>query len=190
MVNPTALVASLAIIGSAQAVRLLGRVNPAKELTWPATGVSFNFQGTQVTINFSKVTGDNSLLLVVDGKATVIPNVSSNSITTPTLKNGKHTVELRKRSEASFGTLQFGGVTTKGTILMDTVPARRIEYIGDSITVGYGEAGVFPCVNTAALEDAPNTYAAMTARNLSSDYSLVAWSGRGELCSFCFVDVR
>lgn len=181
MVNLSLVASTLALLAQTQATRFLGRVNPAtKELTWPATGVAFNFQGTQATINFSKAAGDNSVALVIDGGTPIVlANVANSSVATPTLKNGKHTVVLLKRSEASFGTLTFQGIATKGTVLKDTVPARRIEYIGDSITVGYGEAGTYPCVNTAELEDAPNTYAALTAGSLSADYSLVAWSGRG-----------
>ena len=59
------------------------------------------------------------------------------------------------------------------------MPAKRIEIIGDSISVGYGEDGTYPCTNTAALEDAEATYGALTAQALGYDYSIIAWSGKG-----------
>lgn len=39
--------------------------------------------------------------------------------------------------------------------------------------------GVLPCTNTAALEDNPKTYAALSANSLKAEYDIVAWSGIG-----------
>lgn len=110
-------------------------------------------------------------------------SVNGTSIATPAaLADGPHTVSIRKRSEAQFGSIYVGDVSTPGTLGNDTAPAgRRIQLIGDSITVGYGMDGTYPCVNSAALEDAPNTYGALTARNLSAEYDIIAWSGKGLL---------
>ena len=168
--------------GDSTAIRYLGRVNPAtKELTWPGTGVSFAFTGTSATISLTSVSGSNSVDLSIDGGApTVIANVVGTSISTPSgLSKGRHTVVLRKRSEANLGTVFLGNVTTDGSLEADMAPRRKIEIIGDSITVGYGLDGTNPCTNTAALEDNPKTYGALAADALSADYSIVAWSGKG-----------
>lgn len=163
-------------------VRYLGRVNPAtKELTWPGTGVSFTFTGTTATIGIASVSGANSADLFIDGGAPiVISNVAGTSITTPAgLSQGTHTVVLHKRSEAVLGTFALGDITTDGTIIADAAPKRRIEIIGDSISVGYGLDGTNPCTNTAAVEDNPKTYGALAATSLNADYSVIAWSGKG-----------
>ncbi|KFY80673.1 hypothetical protein V499_00501 [Pseudogymnoascus sp. VKM F-103] len=168
--------------GSTGAFRFLGRVNPAtKELTWPGTGISFTFTGSSASIQLTSVTGTNSVDLIIDGgKPTVISNVAGTSISTPAgLSNGKHVVVLRKRSESLYGTIVIGGVTTDGTIGADVAPTRRIEIIGDSISVGYGLDGTNPCTNTAAVENNPKTYGALAAEQLGADYSVVAWSGKG-----------
>ncbi|KAL9622186.1 MAG: hypothetical protein Q9160_003369 [Pyrenula sp. 1 TL-2023] len=174
--------ALFALLGHVQALRYLGRVNPStKELSWPGTGVTFTFTGSKASIGLSQVTGTNSVDLVIDGGApTVIPNVSGASISTPAgLSKGTHTVVLRKRSEANMGSIFLGQITTDGTLGADVTPQRRIEIIGDSISVGYGLDGVLPCTNTAALEDNPKTYEAVAAKALGADYSVVAWSGKG-----------
>lgn len=170
------------VVAPASAVRLLGRVNPAtKELTWPGTGVSFTFTGTSAKIGLANVGGTNSVDLIIDGgEPTVISNVEGTSISTPSgLARGDHTVVLRKRSEALYGTIVIGEITTDGTIGEDEVPERQIEIIGDSISVGYGLDGVNPCTNNAEVEDNPKTYGPLAAEALSADYNVVAWSGIG-----------
>ncbi|KAL2811250.1 hypothetical protein BJX63DRAFT_433542 [Aspergillus granulosus] len=170
--------------GGASHFRYLGRVNPAtKELTWPGTGVAFTFTGTSATINLDQVTGVHSFELTVDnGEPVVFLDVTSTtpSISTPSgLSYGTHTVELRKRSEAYFGTVFIGSIATDGTLIESQAPTHMIEVIGDSITVGYGLDGVNPCTNTAALENNPKTYAALAAKAVGADYSVIAWSGKG-----------
>lgn len=171
---------SLAIHGT-QSERLLGRVNPeTRELSWPGTGVSFSFTGSSATINLQRMSGSNSAELTVDDVATVIPDVNGTSISTPPgLSNGTHHVVLRKRSEALFGSIFLGNITTTGSFEKDEEVTRKIEFIGDSITVGYGLDGVNPCRNTAAVENNPKTYGALAAAALKADYSMIAWSGIG-----------
>ncbi|PVH91589.1 carbohydrate esterase family 2 protein [Periconia macrospinosa] len=168
-------------INGAQGERLLGRVNPeTRELSWPGTGVAFSFTGSSATINLQRVSGSNSVELTVDGIATVIPSVSGASISTPPgLSNGTHKVVLRKRSEALFGSIFLGNITTVGTFEKDDEVTRKIEFIGDSITVGYGLDGVNPCQNNASVENNPKTYGALTAGALKADYAMIAWSGIG-----------
>jgi lysophospholipase L1-like esterase len=165
---------------SGSTFRYLGRVNPAtKELTWPASGITFTFTGTSASVPITSITGANAIIVSVDGVVKTIDNVTGSSITTGTLSQGLHTVEIRKKSEASFGSIVIGNPTTSGTFSPVTQPKKRIEIIGDSISVGYGLDGTYPCTNTASLENAPQTYGALTAKNLSADYSIVAWSGKG-----------
>lgn len=182
MVGITSWLPLLAALETVHAIRYLGRVNPAtKELTWSATGVSFTFSGTSATIGLEALTGSSSAELIVDGKSTYISNVAGSSISTPTnLTNGNHTVEFRKSSEAGFGSIFLGNITTDGTFGPD-VPAlsRKIEIIGDSITSAYGIGGLLPCTNTAALEIISESYSVLAATALKADYSIISWSGIG-----------
>jgi lysophospholipase L1-like esterase len=182
MIGLCSLLSILAVFETAEALRYLGRVNPAtKELTWSATGISFAFSGTSATIEFESLTGSNSAEVTIDGVSTYIPNLSNLSISTPTnLTLGNHTMTFRKSSEALLGSIFLGNVTTTGTFLPDPpAPSRKIEIIGDSITSGYGIGGKLPCTNTAALEIISETYSVRTANALRADYSIISWSGIG-----------
>ncbi|KAH6692724.1 SGNH hydrolase-type esterase domain-containing protein [Plectosphaerella plurivora] len=169
--------------------RFVGRVNPeTRELTWPSTGVAFTFEGTSASININTVSGTSSVDLIIDGgEPILIPNVEGDAITIPTLPAGTHTVELRKRSESYFGTFRVTDVTTDGTLLEDVAPERKVEIIGDSISVGYGLDGVFPCVDTSLTQSNTKTYGAVAARALGADYSVVAWSGKGLIRNYASV---
>lgn len=168
---------------AAESTRFLGRVNPAtRELTWPASGIAVAFDGTTASIPITSQWGTVAVEMVIDdGPPIAIPNVDGPAITTPAgLPRGRHTVTVRKKSEAYFGSLFVGQPTTDGELVdLGPRPKRSIEIIGDSISVGYGLEGVFPCANAADNEAATKTYGALTANNLSADYSIVAWSGKG-----------
>lgn len=174
------IVAHAAAVAAQCPVRYLGRVNPAtRELTWPSSGLSFTFTGTEASIEIESTTGENSVELTVDGEPTIILDVDGSTIFTPSLPFGNHSVSLRKRSEAQYGTIFLGDITSDGSIRRDTPPARQIEIIGDSISVGYGLDGVLPCTDSAAFQNNPKTYGAVAAKALGADYSVVAWSGKG-----------
>ncbi|KAF3911175.1 hypothetical protein AA313_de0209344 [Arthrobotrys entomopaga] len=160
--------------------RLVGRCNPStREMSWPGSGIAFTFQGTTASIAISSLWGDTSVDIFIDGTTTVISEVSGTAFTIGPLASGTHTVEIRKRSDAYYGSVYLGDVTTDGYIVNVAPPSKRIEIVGDSISVGYGLDGVLGCTNSAALEDNPLTYGAVAAGILGVDYSVVAWSGKG-----------
>jgi len=187
MLSINTLLSVLAVLGPAQAIRYLGRVNPAtKELSWSATGVSFTFSGKSATIGIEALSGANSAELIIDGKSTYIPELSGTSVTTPSsLPSGNHTVIFRKSSEAQFGSIFIGNITVDGTFGPDVpVKDRRIEVIGDSITSGYGIGAALPCTNNAALEIISETYSVRTAEALNADLSIISWSGIGVIRNY------
>jgi hypothetical protein len=137
------------------------------------------FTSTSASVPITAISGTNAVAVIADGVPISIDNVESTSISTGTLPQGVHTVEFRKKSEALFGSISIGDPTTSGSFCALAQPTKRIEIIGDFISVGYGVSGTYPCTNTAAMEDATVTYGALMAKNISADYSIVAWSGKG-----------
>lgn len=67
----------------------------------------------------------------------------------------------------------------------------KIEFIGDSITCGYGvdDENELHSFSTAT-EDVTKTYAYKTAEELQADYSMVAYSGYGIISGYTTSDQR
>ncbi len=94
---------------------------------------------------------------------------------------GEHTVCVIKETEAAYGRAGVSQIMTDGEILTPPPQAKlRLEFIGDSITCGYGNI----CSNASpdfvtAEENFSQTYAAVAARILDAEISVVAASGNG-----------
>ena len=90
-------------------------------------------------------------------------------------------IRVIKLSEAAFGFAGFKQLEIDGEILPSKLPpAQKIEYIGDSITCGYGVEGVWgKDVFTTQQERADKSYAFLTAKNLKAQFQCCSWSGIG-----------
>lgn len=97
-------------------------------------------------------------------------------------KPEKRKIRLVKMSEAAFGSVGVRYIQTEGeTPVFPTAGReRKIEFIGDSITCGYGNEGVLDRdVFCTAQENPEEAYAILTAEALDAEYQLVSWSGIG-----------
>ncbi len=180
-------------------VKLLGRTYPTGNSLWLAlsgTGIEFTFTGAKAELT---LLGDNIIgsataecnycrygiyvndKLVIDDllkeKNKVITVFDSTQIETVTIR-------VIKLSESASSTLGIGKikVLSEGTVTPAPNKVHRIEFIGDSITCGYGvdnpdRRGTF----STQTEDVTKTYAYKTAQALNADYSIVAFSGYGVL---------
>jgi lysophospholipase L1-like esterase len=95
-------------------------------------------------------------------------------------------IRLVKYSEVAFGRVGIKGIITDGTKPVPTQAGiRKLEFIGDSITCGYGIEGVLNVDTfTTAQENPWEAYAATTARALNADYHLISWSGIGIISNY------
>ncbi len=96
------------------------------------------------------------------------------------LSKGKHTIEVYRQNEANHCAMLLKSITMKG------VPCERpkdrdllIEFVGDSITAGYGNLGMsgIESPGHAKNSDATSTYAFLTAKNLNADITVTCRSG-------------
>lgn len=100
------------------------------------------------------------------------------------LADTPHTLVIRKLTEASIGgTAAFKGIYLASGKKLLPPPAtadKKILFIGDSITCGYGVLGDSATCNfSPETEHALSTYAAYTAQALRADFHVVAISGIG-----------
>ena len=181
-------------------VKLLGRTWSKDDvcyLGYSCTGIEFEMTGTKA-----------EALLWSDGKAwdnnlKAWMAVFINDETTPSKrfclneeegryllyegeKEEKVKIKLIKYSEAAFAKVGIIGLEIEGGKPNPTPDkALKIEFIGDSITCGYGNEGILgKDVFTTAQENPYLAYASQTARELDADYHLVSWSGIGILSSY------
>ncbi|MBE6022976.1 MAG: GDSL family lipase [Cellulosilyticum sp.] len=100
----------------------------------------------------------------------------------------EETVKIRlvKYSEAAFAKVGIKLLKIQGEPPIPTAQKNlKIEFIGDSITCGYGNEGRLDIDQfTTAQENPYLAYAAQTALQLEADYQLVSWSGIGILSSW------
>ena len=93
------------------------------------------------------------------------------------LPAGKHTFAIYRQSEHSFGEVGVCALSYDGEML--DKPADKdlyIEFIGDSISCGYGNIGNS---GDALSSDGTQAYTFITAQTLNADWSTVSWSGLG-----------
>ena len=99
------------------------------------------------------------------------------------LPDGRHTVRLMYVIEGfEFYPEFWGFVLDKGRSLVEApaLPCRKIEFIGNSITCGYGNEGLKKEEHfDYATENHYYSYASITARSLEAQHWVVARSGIG-----------
>ncbi|MDP9037101.1 MAG: GDSL-type esterase/lipase family protein [Myxococcota bacterium] len=176
--------------GSAALAHLIGRSDTrdaaGPRFSWPGTAIAAHFVGTGIAVQLAD-SGSNYFSVVIDGAAPTALATSSgtrNYALASGLPPGEHSIVLTKRTESYVGVVQYLGLTvTGGSLVPFAEPLTRwIEYVGDSITCGYGVLGTSAmCPFTPATEDETATYAALSAAQLHAMRTIIAYSGIGVL---------
>ncbi len=101
-------------------------------------------------------------------------------------------VRLVKFSEAAFAKVGIKSIEVEGNsepIRPTQAKMRKIEVIGDSITCGYGNEGIWNVDDfTTMLENPWLGYAVQVAEALEAEVQLVSWSGIGVYSSWTETD--
>ena len=147
---------------------------------WPGVYFEAAFRSSTVALSFDD--SANNFNVIIDGKLVmVVHKPGHRSIDVDALGAGPHTIRVEKRSETQYATGRFLGFT--GAYATPVQPrVRQVEFIGDSLTVGYGNTSAFTqCTPEEIFEttDAQEGFAALTARHFDADYQINAFSGLG-----------
>lgn len=172
-----------------QRIQYIGRVslsNPTAPLfTFPGVQIRARFGGTSLKMMAKPMSG--YFMASIDGcKAFKVgfnsPNDSIVSLAAG-LTNGQHEVQIMYVTEGYDRRAEFWGfiLDDKADLLQPApLPSRKIEFIGNSITCGYGVESMV-CSDPFSDETCNHylTYAAETARRLDALHVVVARSGIG-----------
>lgn len=151
---------------------------------WPGTYFRCRFTGSRMGLKLEG-SSDVKFNVFIDQMPPKI--ISCNSGETiwvaEGLNPGIHTLLVVKRTEAFLGKTVFKGLIIDPRCRLlrwENFPEHRIEFIGNSITCGYGVEGENR--NESFKPETENsylTYAAILARTFNADYSTIAHSGLG-----------
>ena len=164
---------------------------------WTGATITVAVSGTaSVALN---VTGSSQWTVSVDGTVTLVvqsasPQPQLTVIASGLSKTAAHTVSAMKMMEALCGPVTLSGVVLDagGKLLpAPSPPERRLAFLGDSITCGYGAMGVAPCSgyscgapvdaakNISNWESGYDSYGAILGRRFKADSQIVCVSGAG-----------
>ena len=163
------------------------------------TGVEFTFKGTECTVtvnngnegstNPSDIDGHPRIAIYLNGERVVDDMIDAAVKSYPVFTSEdpiEADVKIVKLSESANSTFYISGISVNGTAIS---PAENkdhlIEFIGDSITCGYGvdDEDMNHHFSTRT-EDNTKTYAYKTAELLDADYSMVSFSGYGIISGY------
>lgn len=195
-------------VASGEKVKVIGRTyvdaNNQRWLTNTTSGIEFTFTGTKAAVtlvgDFLATGGSEAnqarIAMYVDGERVVDDMVDDAEKTYEIVTDSSvaaHTVKVLKLSESASATVGIKDITVTavGGIKPTADKAHRIEFIGDSITCGYGiDDEVKEHTFKNSTEDGSKTYAYKTAMALDADYSTVSVSGIGVISNYTSAGVK
>lgn len=182
-----ALILAAALIQTPLPLNIGGRVAPAPggahDFGWPGVYFEGRFIGPSVEIAVD--TGEEHVAVSIDGvRKAELTKSGQIRLKLDRLGPGEHVVRLDKLTESQSGSSRFQGffVGEGGKALPAQARPRRIEFIGDSHTVGYGVRSASRDCTQQQVHDLTDTslaFGPILARRLDADYRIEAFSGRG-----------
>lgn len=153
----------------------------AASCQWPASEVRLVVNGSTLIAKMEEF-GADRWEVVLDGspKYVIAPTPGTGAYRIDLGAPQTHSVSLVKRTEAFVGSTTFRAFECPGGRLLQAHRSRHtIEFVGDSITCGFGNEGSNAQEPfKPETENAYFSFASIAARQLNADASLIAWSGR------------
>lgn len=184
-------------------VKATGRTKMMGDVRWltlSAGQIEFKFYGTSASID---ILGDKTatdpkasdkrahIAIELDGVRVIDTLIDKNENTYDVLQDfGQkakwHTVSVIKLSEVNQSSFAITGIHTMSAGEIEPTENRRlnIEFVGDSITCGYGVKGQLEDPFMTETEDCTMSFAGIAAKKLNADYSLVSSSGSGAVSGY------
>ena len=168
-------------------IQYIGRIDFSDSLhpvfTYPGVQIRTGFTGTSLSMMCKQQSG-YFMVEIDDGEAKKVSFLDNTVVDLASnLEDGTHQAVITYVTEGYERLPEFHGFfVDKGKTLAPAtqMPTRKIEFIGNSITCGYGIEAKSP--NETYLDETANyyySYAARTARTLNAQAVVVARSGIG-----------
>lgn len=182
------------ITATPQYVKRLGRTLYQDEILWLAlsgSGIEFIFEGRHLEIclqgdDHTVADADLARVAVYIDEERVLDEMIRSPQPCYTILDEQAprtcTIRLIKLSEAPMSIVGIRDLIADDAASLRPAPSKshRIEFIGDSITCGYGtDDNDLSHTFSTATEDVTKAYAYRTAQALDADYSMVSYSGYG-----------
>ena len=176
-------------------VKPLGRTfmrDGARILSHTCSGVEFAFRGTSadITLTSNCKSSKARAAFYVDGELVKDTMLNSKEETFRIFESDEPRnciISVVKLSEAAYSNRGVKSINVTSEYGIIPTPARKhkIEFIGDSITCGYGvdAADQYEAFSTTN-ENGAKTYAALVGKHFKADYNIISWSGIGVYSSY------
>lgn len=173
---------------AAPEIRYVGRTLAADDgvsFDWSGTWFECRFTGRSIALRASD-TGRNYFNVTVDGQPVGTISIAGRDtlvVLASGLRRGEHHLRVQRRTEGEQGrTTLHALVLDRGGRLLEApaAPGRHIEFVGNSLTCGYGTEGRSADEPfKAETENCDKSFSCIVARYFGADYSLVSHSGQG-----------
>jgi hypothetical protein len=160
-----------------------------RHLVGSVSSLKFRYRGNHCRIwiqNLAPPGGYCYITLIVDGVRQPRKAIHTDSFSpleiTPPKESEYHDLELYKETEAINGHIVISSIEAEAIEKFPFVKRKKIEFIGNSITVGMGsDPASVPCDRgiPADQQNAFDAYGPRTARALEMDYMITGVSGMG-----------
>jgi lysophospholipase L1-like esterase len=174
-------------------VRIMGRheVVTQDSVRFAASGVviSVQFRGTSVAVDlhdeFRGGSSYNWFTVMIDGvEHSRFRTLSGQTryVLAESLPAGSHRLDLIKDTEGQNGWNALTGIHAEALAELPPAPERKIEFIGDSITCGFGvDDSLIGCKDGTWFDQhrASHAFGPLTARRFNAQYMLTGFSGMG-----------
>ncbi len=185
---------------SSQYISYMGRIDKSNPnyvtFSYPGVTIFSKFRGKSISARFhdfanSEAGMHNTFYCIIDGgepKKIILNETQYEYPLATNLKDTVHSVELIKLTESVVGEVGFCGFILGNPtddpflIYPDSLPSLKMEFIGNSITCGYGNelSSMTPKQGFCPTnENNYHAFGAITARTLNAQYICTAYSGRG-----------
>ena len=141
------------------------------------------FKGTELVLRvfseFSLSDRNAYIRVTMDGKTRRVRLPKGEKTIAVRAEEGAHVFEVVKLTESANNSFALFSAETDGAFLpQEKTPALKIEFIGDSITTGFGTLAPFGNGEYKTKEqDVTKAFSYLTAKALGADYNVIAAGG-------------